>query len=234
MNTKNNIDQIEVEKFSQYSNEWWNVEGVFKTLHDINPARLSFIESKISFKHTDILDVGCGGGILSEAMATAGGNVTAIDASQDNVSSASLHARDNGLSIYYESCHAEEFAEKYPERFDLITCMELLEHVPDPTSLIKACSVLVKPGGHVVFSTLNRNIKSYLYAVLAGEYLLKLLPVGTHDYKNFIRPSELVSWCNRYGLKTKEIKGLDYNPLISRCSLTDKPDVNYIIHTIKE
>lgn len=231
MDKTENIDAEEVEKFSTQANEWWNTRGSFKTLHDINPTRLNFILSKTMIKNTHILDIGCGGGILSEAMARQGGIVTGIDASQENISVASRHAEENKLEINYVVGNAEQYSNDHKENFDLITCMELLEHVPDPFSIIKACAEMIKPGGHIIFSTINRNLKAYLLAVVTGEYLLKLLPVGTHQYKNFIRPSELANWCKQCGLQLNDLKGMSYNPFLDHCIITDRPDVNYLIDT---
>ncbi|MBL1140572.1 MAG: bifunctional 2-polyprenyl-6-hydroxyphenol methylase/3-demethylubiquinol 3-O-methyltransferase UbiG [Proteobacteria bacterium] len=237
MEKTENIDFDELEKFSSRSEQWWDEKGEFKTLHQINPVRLTFITSHIEIPDKNVLDIGCGGGILSEAMATQGANVTAIDASKENINVALKHATDNDIEINYLATTAEALSENNfesnHEKFDLITCMELLEHVPDPTSIIQACAKMVKPGGHVMFSTLNRNIKAYMLAVFSGEYLLKLIPKGTHQYEKFIRPSELVSWCNEQGLKLNDLAGMDYNPILNRCSLTKKTDVNYLIDTIR-
>jgi 2-polyprenyl-6-hydroxyphenyl methylase / 3-demethylubiquinone-9 3-methyltransferase len=233
MEKTENIDLVELEKFSSKADQWWKFDGDFKTLHHINPVRINFIQSHLNLADKNILDVGCGGGILSEAMAKESANVTGIDASKENIDIATQHASDNEIKINYVTTTAEAYAEKYQEKFDLITCMELLEHVPDPISIIQACSAMVKPGGHVMFSTINRNIKAYMLAVLTGEYLLKLIPKGTHQYEKFIRPSELVNWCNEHKLVLNDITGMDYNPLLNKCTLTKKTDVNYLIDTIK-
>jgi 2-polyprenyl-6-hydroxyphenyl methylase / 3-demethylubiquinone-9 3-methyltransferase len=233
MEKTENIDLDELEKFSSRAAQWWDTEGEFKTLHHINSTRLNYISRNISLKDKYVLDIGCGGGILAEAMAKHGANVTAIDASKENIQTASEHASKNNLELNYVVSTAETFSESHQEKFDLITCMELLEHVPDPVSIIQACSKMIKPGGHVMFSTINRNIKAYMYAVLTGEYLLKLIPKGTHQYEKFIRPSELVNWCQESALKLNDLTGMDYNPLLNRCSLTKKVDVNYLIDTIK-
>ena len=233
MQNTENIDLDELEKFSSRAEQWWDSNGAFKTLHQINPARLNFITNNISLQDSHVLDVGCGGGILAEAMAKQTANVTGIDASDRNISIASQHASENKLKLNYIVTTAEAFSESNNAKFDLITCMELLEHVPDPASIVHACSKMIKPGGHVIFSTINRNIKAYLFAVLTGEYLLKLLPKGTHQYEKFIRPSELTNWCNEFGLNMNDIAGMQYNPLINHCSLTKHPDVNYLIDTIK-
>ena len=231
MNTPNNVDINELEKFSSIADEWWNENGSFKTLHDINPIRLNYVKDCISLDGIKVLDIGCGGGILSEALAKEGAIVTGLDAAEENISIASKHAEVNSLDIQYVTDTAESYAETHNKRYDLITCMELLEHVPDPELLIKACATMIKPGGHVIFSTINRNMKAYLLAVLAGEYLLRLLPKGTHQYEKFIRPSELVNWCQSYGLVTNDISGLHYNPILKQCALDKNPDVNYIIAT---
>ena len=228
-----NIDLEELNKFSSRADQWWKSDGEFKTLHQINPVRLDFITKQTSLENKEVLDIGCGGGILSEAMAKAGANVTAIDASEENIAIASAHALDNQLEINYQACLAEDFAEKHQGSFDVITCMELLEHVPDPDSIIQACSKMIKPGGHIMLSTINRNIKAYMLAVLTGEYLLQLLPKGTHQYEKFIRPSELINCCDEHGLKLNDLAGMNYNPLLNHCSLTKNTDVNYLIDTIK-
>ncbi len=233
MTTTENIDLVELKKFSSRADQWWDNNGEFKTLHHINPVRLKFIKNNVSLTDKHVLDIGCGGGILSEAMAKNSAIVTAIDASSENISIASEHAAKNDLEIKYFVTTAEAFSENYQEKFDLITCMELLEHVPEPSSIIEACAKMIKPGGHVMFSTINRNITAYMFAVLGGEYLLKLIPKGTHQYEKFIRPSELVNWCSQYDLKLNELSGMEYNPVLNRCSLTNKTNVNYLIDTIK-
>ncbi len=227
-----NIDIDELEKFSSRADHWWDPDGEFKALHDINPSRLSFITKNVSIRDSQVLDIGCGGGILAEAMALQGAIVSGIDASKENISIASQHASENKLNINYVVSNAETFTENHIETFDLITCMELLEHVPDPVSIIQACSKMIKPGGHIIFSTINRNIKAYFLAVLTGEYLLKLLPRGTHRYEKFIRPSELVNWCNEYGLEMNDLAGMQYNPLLAHCSLNKQTDVNYLLDTV--
>ena len=232
MHSSKNLDPAELEKFSSNADHWWDKEGIFKTLHDINPVRLDFIENHCPLNGLRVLDVGCGGGILSEAMTNKGALVTGLDASVENIKVAVAHASENNLSIDYVVSTAENYANDHDQQYDLITCMELLEHVPDPTSIIKACSNMVKPGGHVMLSTINRSPKAYAFSVIVAEYLLQLLPKGTHHYKNFIRPSELVSWCKQYGLALNKLNGLYYNPLIKRCSLKQKPDINYLVDTI--
>ncbi len=233
MEKTENIDFDELEKFSSRADQWWDINGEFKTLHHINPVRLRFITNNTALKDTHVLDIGCGGGILAEAMAKQAANVTGIDASEENISIASKHASDNKLELNYLVTTAEAYSEDNQEKFDLITCMELLEHVPEPASIIQACAKMIKPSGHVMFSTINRNIKAYMLAVLTGEYILNLLPKGTHQYEKFIRPSELVNWCNEQGLQLNDLVGMDYNPLLNRCSLTKQTDVNYLLDTIK-
>jgi len=233
MEKTQNIDFDELEKFSSRADQWWDSNGEFKTLHQINPVRMKFITNNISIQNKHVLDVGCGGGILTEAMAKQSEYVTGIDASEQNIIIAKQHGSMSDLKLDYFATTAEAFSEDNKEKFDLITCMELLEHVPDPASLINACSKMIKPGGHVMFSTINRNIKAYALAVLTGEYLLKLIPKGTHHYEKFIRPSELVHWCHESDLKMNELAGMSYNPLLNHCSLTKEADVNYLLDTIK-
>jgi len=229
-----NIDRDEIEKFDQLASGWWDPEGDFKPLHEINPLRLQFIEEKVELSGLAVVDIGCGGGILSESMAVSGAQVTGIDMASATLSVARAHAKANGLKINYQEISAEAFALKQPGSFDIITCMELLEHVPDPSSVIQACASLVKPDGHVFFSTINRNPKSYLFAILGAEYLLRLLPKGTHDYGKFIRPSELESWARRSDLVTQDLIGMTYNPLTQVYKLSPDVDVNYLIHCIKK
>ena len=229
---KQNTNIHEVKKFSAKAAEWWDPRGPFKTLHDINPARLEFIMAERPLTGLHVLDVGTGGGILAEAMARQGAIVTGIDAGKENIAVASAHANENGLEIDYRAGTAESHAEKNKGRFDLITCMELLEHVPDPVSVIRACAAMSKTGAHVMFATINRNLKAFLLGVIAAEYLLKLLPRGTHQYGNFIRPSELVNWCHAAGLRLNRLNGLRYNPLLSHCALNNRPDVNYLLDTV--
>jgi 2-polyprenyl-6-hydroxyphenyl methylase/3-demethylubiquinone-9 3-methyltransferase len=224
-----NADPAELRKFGELAHRWWDPHGEFRPLHEINPLRLGWIASLAPLKGKDVLDVGCGGGILAEAMARAGARVTGIDLSDKPLRVAELHLHESGLSISYQKTSAEELSEIKPEAFDLVTCMELLEHVPDPASMVAACARLAKPGGRVFFSTINRNPKSYLLAVLGAEYLLKLLPKGTHDYARFIRPSELAHWARAAGLRPVEFKGLMYNPITRQYRLGEKCDVNYAL-----
>lgn len=225
-----NVDQIEIEKFSHNAHHWWDRNGQFKTLHDINPLRLDYIDRNASIAGKTVLDVGCGGGILAESMAQRGAKVTGIDMAEKALNVARLHLFESGNEVEYVTTSAEEFAMKRPRHYDVVTCMEMLEHVPDPQSIVKACSELVKPGGHVFFSTLNRNPKSYLYAVLGAEYILNMLPRGTHDYAKFIKPSELAHFCRNAGLDMEDLIGLKYDPFVKSYSLgRGDVDVNYIL-----
>lgn len=225
-----NVDPNEVAKFEALASSWWDTEGESKPLHEINPLRLSFIESKCQLNGKHVIDVGCGGGILSEALAKNGGQVTGIDMGEMPLNIARLHALESELAIDYQQVTAEQKAEQNAGQFDVVTCMEMLEHVPDPVSVIKACSQLVKPGGKLFFSTLNRHPKAYLFAVVGAEYIMNMLPKGTHDYKRFIRPSEMASWCRQAGLEVSDITGLSYNPLTKTYALGDDVKVNYLMH----
>ncbi len=233
-NTGANVDPQEIAKFEELASRWWDRESEFKPLHDINPLRVDFIDQFASLNGKKILDVGCGGGILSEAMAHRGAEVTGIDMGEAPLKVAKLHGLESGVSVSYRQITVEELATEQPESYDIVTCMEMMEHVPDPSSIVDACSQLVKPGGHVFFSTLNRNPKSYMMAIVGAEYLLKLVPKGTHDFKKFIRPSELASWIRQSGLQSKKITGLTYNPLSKSYKLNDQDvDVNYMVATRK-
>ena len=226
-----NADPAELQKFSELAHRWWDPASEFKPLHDINPLRLSWINGKADLLDKTVLDVGCGGGILAESMASAGAKVTGIDLSEKALSVARLHLFESGLSVDYRLISAEDLAEEMPAHFDVVTCMEMLEHVPDPASTIAACARLVKPGGHVFFSTLNRNLKAYVQAIIGAEYVLNMLPRGTHEYAKFIKPSELSRHCRNAGLDTHELIGLSYNPLSRVYSLGRDTDVNYLLHT---
>ena len=226
-----NADPAELQKFSELAHRWWDPASEFKPLHDINPLRLSWINGKADLLDKTVLDVGCGGGILAESMASAGARVTGIDLSEKALSVARLHLFESGLSVDYRLISAEDLAEEMPAHFDVVTCMEMLEHVPDPASTIAACARLVKPGGHVFFSTLNRNLKAYVQAIIGAEYVLNMLPRGTHEYAKFIKPSELSRHCRNAGLDTHELIGLSYNPLSRVYSLGRDTDVNYLLHT---
>ncbi len=228
-----NADQNELDKFSQLAHRWWDPNSEFKPLHEINPLRLEWIDrfAAISGKH--VLDIGCGGGILSESMAQRGALVTGIDLSDKALGIARLHLLESGHNVDYQKVSTEEFADQAAGRFDVVTCMEMLEHVPHPASTIAACAALVKSGGHVFFSTINRNAKAYVLAVLGAEYILKILPKGTHDYAKFIKPSELSRWAKSVGLEPDELVGMSYNPFNQRYSLGNDTDVNYLLHTTK-
>lgn len=223
-----NTDPREVAKFEALASRWWDTQGAFKALHDINPLRLAFVEATGSLAGQTVLDVGCGGGILAEGMAARGATVTGIDASRAALTTARLHLEESGVAVDYVCATAEQMAHERPGEFDLVTCMELLEHVPEPASVVAACALLARPGGEVIFSTINRNLKAYVLAVIGGEYLLRLLPRGTHDYEKFIRPSELDAWARSTGLTLDELRGLIYNPVTRRYSLSGDVDVNYL------
>lgn len=226
-----NMDPNEVHKFEQLAHRWWDPGGEFRPLHDMNPLRLEFIAQACGgLSGKRVLDVGTGGGILAESMARAGARVTGIDMGEAPLAVAVLHAEESGLAIEYRKISAEELAAEFPGEFDVVTCMEVLEHVPDPASTIAACARLAKPGGQVFFATINRNPKSYLLAIVGAEYLLGLLPKGTHDYKKLIRPAELVRWAANAGLSAKDMRGMRYNPLTRRFSLGKDVDVNYLCH----
>ncbi|GHC26905.1 bifunctional 2-polyprenyl-6-hydroxyphenol methylase/3-demethylubiquinol 3-O-methyltransferase UbiG [Aidingimonas halophila] len=226
-----NVDAIEVAKFDVLASHWWDKEGDCKPLHDINPLRLEFIDSRVNLAGKKVIDIGCGGGILSEAMAHRGAVVTGIDMGKEPLAVAELHKQESGVTIDYRQISAESMAEEHPGEYDVVTCLEMLEHVPDPASVVRACATLVKPGGDVFFSTINRNPKAYALAILGAEYVLGLLPRGTHDYSKFIRPSELSSWCRHTGLQIREQCGLTYNPVTRRYRLAEHDvSVNYLMH----
>ncbi len=228
-----NVDQSEIDKFSALAHRWWDPTSEFKPLHAINPLRLDWIESITSLAGKKVLDVGCGGGILAESLSKAGGIVTGIDLSNKALKVAELHQLESNTSVQYRSISAEDLAKEEPEQYDVVTCMEMLEHVPDPSSVVQACAALCKPGGRIFFSTLNRNPKSYLFAIIGAEYVLRLLPKGTHKYDKFIKPSELAGFTRQAGLELLEIKGMTYNPLTQIYRLGSDTDVNYIIASRK-
>ena len=228
-----NVDPLELEKFSQLAHRWWDPGAEFKPLHDINPLRLDWIDGIAGLRGKRVLDVGCGGGILAESMAARGARVTGIDLAEKPLKVAQLHLLESGLPVDYRLIAPEALAREMPASFDIITCMELVEHVPDPAALVQACADLVAPDGRVFFSTINRNLKSYVLAVIGAEYVLKLLPRGTHDYAKFIKPSELAAMCRAAGLHIQDITGMTYNPFTKVYSLGPDADVNYILHTIK-
>ena len=225
-----NVDPAEIAKFDALASGWWDEEGESKALHQLNPIRLSYIDNRSQLDGKQAIDVGCGGGILTEALVKSGASTTGIDMGEMALKIAKLHALEAELNIDYQHITAEEKAEQAAGQFDVVTCMEMLEHVPDPVAIIKACSQLVKPGGNVFFSTLNRHPKAYLVAILGAEYLLKMLPKGTHDYQRFIRPSEMAAWCRQAGLEVADITGLSYNPLSKTFKLSDDVKVNYLMH----
>lgn len=229
-----NVDHAEVSKFEELASRWWDPNSEFKPLHEINPLRLEYIRRLAPLEGKRVLDVGCGGGILSESMAACGAQVTGIDMGEAPLQVARLHLLESGLEINYERIPVERLAEEQPEHYDIITCMEMLEHVPDPASVVNACAQLVKPGGKLFFSTINRNPKSYMFAIVGAEYVLKLLPKGTHDYTKFIRPSELNSWLRKADLTTNGMTGMVYNPLTQIYRLTGDVDVNYLVAATRE
>jgi 2-polyprenyl-6-hydroxyphenyl methylase/3-demethylubiquinone-9 3-methyltransferase len=229
-----NVDPAELEKFENLAHRWWDPQGEFRPLHEINPLRLEWIDRHARLAGKKVLDVGCGGGILTEAMAKQGAQVTGIDLSEKALRVAKLHLLEAQLAVGYESASAEDYAAAHAGEFDVVTCMELLEHVPEPSSMVAACARLVRPGGPVFFSTINRNPKSYLFAVIGAEYVLKLLPKGTHDYLRFIKPSELTRWCRASGLTPKELIGMTYNPITQRYRLGRDCDVNYLLRCSRD
>jgi 2-polyprenyl-6-hydroxyphenyl methylase/3-demethylubiquinone-9 3-methyltransferase len=228
-----NVDQSEIDKFSALAHRWWDPTSEFKPLHAINPLRLGWIESITNLAGKKVLDVGCGGGILAESLSKAGATVSGIDLSSKALKVAELHQLESGATVHYRSISAEDLAKQEPEQYDVVTCMEMLEHVPDPNSVVQACANLCKPGGNIFFSTLNRNPKSYLFAIVGAEYILKLLPKGTHEYDKFIKPSELALFTRQANLELIEIKGMTYNPITQVYRLGSDTDVNYMIATRK-
>ncbi|OGS93351.1 MAG: bifunctional 3-demethylubiquinol 3-O-methyltransferase/2-polyprenyl-6-hydroxyphenol methylase [Gallionellales bacterium GWA2_59_43] len=229
-----NVDPVELEKFSQLAHKWWDKNSEFKPLHDINPLRLGYIDRLAGLAGKSVLDVGCGGGILSEGMAALNANVTGIDLADKSLKVAKLHLLESGRKVDYRKIAVEALAEEQPNQYDVVACLEMLEHVPDPQSVIAACAKLAKPGGWVFLSTLNRNPKSYLYAVLGAEYVLNLLPRGTHDYARFLKPSELAQWCRNADLTVADVTGMSYNPFSKIYSLGRDTDVNYMIACRKD
>ncbi|WP_206485564.1 bifunctional 2-polyprenyl-6-hydroxyphenol methylase/3-demethylubiquinol 3-O-methyltransferase UbiG [Thalassotalea sp. G2M2-11] len=225
-----NVNHEEIAKFEKVASQWWELDGEFKPLHQINPLRRQFIIQHVeTLFEKNILDVGCGGGILAESLAQLGATVTGIDMGEEPLNVAKLHALESGIKVDYQKITAEEMAQLHANQFDVVTCMEMLEHVPNPQSIVQACSKLVKPGGFVFFSTLNKTIKSYLLAILAAEKILKLVPDGTHDHQQFIRPSQLIGWAEHYNLKCIDAAGIHYNPITENHKLIDSLDVNYIL-----
>lgn len=234
MTNSANVDPSEIAKFEALASRWWDKNSEFKPLHEINPLRANYIDLHSAVAGKNLLDVGCGGGILCEAMAQRGATVNGIDMGEAPLSVAKLHQLESGVTVNYRQITAEDLAEQEAGQYDIVTCLEMLEHVPDPGSVIKACSELVRPGGHVYFSTLNRNPKSYLFGIIGAEYVLKLLPKGTHDYDKFIKPSELGHWVREAGLEMQDMTGMTYNPITKQYRLNkDDVAVNYLVHTRK-
>ena len=228
-----NADPAELDKFGELAHRWWDPNSEFKPLHDITPLRLASIDNTIGLRGKRVLDVGCGGGLLSEGMAVRGAEVTGIDLSEKPLGVARLHLLESGQKVDYRKISAEQMAEEMPGAFDAVTCLEMLEHVPDPASIVASCARLVKPGGQVFFSTINRNPKAYLFAVIGAEYLLQMLPKGTHEFARFIKPSELTRWCKQSDLEPDELTGMTYNPLTRHYALGRDTDVNYLIRATR-
>lgn len=228
-----NADPLELKKFSDLAHQWWDPTSEFRPLHEINPLRLGWINGRAPLAGKTVVDIGCGGGILAESMAKSGANVTGIDLSEKALKVADLHSLESGAQVRYELIAAEELAEREAGRYDVVTCMEMLEHVPDPAAIVAACAKLAKPGGKVFFSTINRNPKAYLHAVIGAEYLLRMLPKGTHDYAKFITPAELSRFAREAGLDIDALKGMGYNPLTKIYSLNQDTSVNYLIACTK-
>ena len=227
---RDNVDPAEVAKFDALAARWWDPDGEFRPLHEINPLRLDWIRQHVELSGAKIVDIGCGGGILAESMAAANATVLGIDMAEAPLAVARLHKHESNVDVEYRQSTAEELAEAEAGTFDIVTCLEMLEHVPDPAQVIQSCAALVKPGGHVFFSTINRNPKSFVFAIVGAEYILKLLPAGTHEYEKFIRPSELEDWARHAGLSHMDSIGMHYNPLTKAYSLGENLDVNYLMY----
>ncbi|HEU4619380.1 MAG TPA: bifunctional 2-polyprenyl-6-hydroxyphenol methylase/3-demethylubiquinol 3-O-methyltransferase UbiG [Gammaproteobacteria bacterium] len=228
-----NVDSGEVEKFTSRAADWWDPHGPFRTLHEINPLRLGYVRGRVVLRGARVLDVGCGGGLFAEAVAAEGGEVVGIDMGPSNVGVARTHASESGFAIRYECIDAAAFAAQRPGEFDVVTCFELLEHVPDPAAIVSACALALRPGGSAFFSTINRNPKSFLLAIVAAEHLLRMVPRGTHEYLKLVRPSELAAWCRRAGLNVVDLSGLHFNPVFAEYALGGNVDVNYFAHAVK-
>jgi 2-polyprenyl-6-hydroxyphenyl methylase/3-demethylubiquinone-9 3-methyltransferase len=227
---RDNVDPAEVAKFDALASRWWDPDGDFRPLHEINPLRLDWIRQHASLSGAKIVDIGCGGGILTESMAAVGATVIGIDMAEAPLAVARLHQHESKVEVDYRQATAEELAASEDGQFDVVTCLEMLEHVPDPAQVVRSCAELVKPGGHVFFSTINRNLKSFAFAIVGAEYVLKLLPAGTHEYEKFIKPSELESWARHAGLSHQDSIGMHYNPLTKDYSLGENLDVNYLMY----
>ncbi len=227
---QHNVDDAEISRFEALASRWWDPAGDFRPLHQINPLRLDYIRQRAALKDSRVLDIGCGGGILAESMAVNGARVTGIDMAERTLAVARLHQAESGTNVDYQKSTAESFASEHANDFDVVTCLEMLEHVPEPMKVVASCAELVRPWGDVFFSTINRNPKAFLFAIVGAEYLLRLLPAGTHEYEKFIRPSELEAWARHAGLELEGSIGLHYNPLTREYSLGDNLDVNYLMH----
>lgn len=230
MNTATNHDPAEIARFDAGAQRWWDTQGEFRPLHDINPVRVAYMDRRAALKGKKVLDIGCGGGLAAEGMAKCGATVTGIDLGEQTIEVAKLHALESKLAVTYVRESAEEHAQKHAGRYDVVSCLEMLEHVPDPLSVIASAAALVRPGGDLFFSTINRNLKAYLLAVVGAEYVMRLLTPGTHTYERFIKPSELARWSRTSGLEVQEIVGIDYNPLSHHCAIGSDPSVNYLMH----
>ncbi len=230
METPDNVDEAEIAKFDALASRWWDREGEFRPLHEINPLRLGFIRQRSNLAGASVIDIGCGGGILAESLEQAGATVIGIDMAEGPLAVARLHQAESGSSVSYRQTSAEAFAEQHPGSFDVVTCLEMLEHVPSPPSIIQACTKIVKQGSDVYLSTINRNPKAFMFAIVGAEYLLRLLPAGTHEYRKFIKPSELEAWSRHAGLELRDSIGMHYNPLTREYSLGQNVDVNYLMH----
>ena len=229
MSEQTNVDELELNKFNRSSEDWWSTDGAFRTLHHLNATRVEFIAKKANLSGCRLLDVGCGGGILSEGLAERGAVVTGIDLAEQALQVAKAHATQSNANCEYHCSSVEDWAEKHSHQYDVVTCLEMLEHVPDPAAIVKACFQAVKPGGFVFFSTLNRTVQAYLFAIVGAEYILGLLPKQTHDYDKFIQPSELAAWCRNAGFTVQSMQGMSYNPWTKTANLTDSLNVNYLL-----